>query len=135
MASPEAAREVVRHRVDAALAKRLAAQQSESAEQAAAQHAVALDRLAHVIRAGRMEPAMLPEQGADPALVTAQQRAGEALARVRSRAGDERVFWLERGRRLWMAEGTTSPSTPGRFPAGRVGCLLAVEFRLPHADA
>jgi len=82
-----------------------------------------------------MEPAMLPEQGADQVLVTAQQRAGEALAWVRSRGGGERVSWLERGRRLWLAVGTTSPSTPGRLPAGRGGRLVAREFRLPHADA
>lgn len=82
-----------------------------------------------------MEAAVLAEQGAEPALVAAKQRAGEALARIPARADRDRTRRPGRVRRLGLPVGAPGPGTPAGFPAGRVGRLVAGEFRLLHADA
>ena len=70
--------EVLGHRIVAAMAQRLAAQDAPQRQHAAAQRAEARHRDARVVRAARVEAATLPQQRAEQPLVQCQQGKNEA---------------------------------------------------------
>src|SRR5690606_19966000 len=66
-------------RVIAAGVQRVTAEDSQHASPAAAQQAVLLDRLDHVLAATRLEATVLAEQGTDPELVAPDEQDERTL--------------------------------------------------------